>query len=449
MKKISSKIRFVVMLLAVTWMAGPLYGQTSALVVGTWKGVLEAANNLEIYFTIRQGPEALSATMSVPAQGARDLPVDRVTFDGLNLTLEVDALMMKYTGMLLRGTFSGTLTQYGISYAMALVKGQIPQPSRPQEPQPPYPYQEQTVVFHNERDGIDLAGTLTLPEGEGPFDAVVLVSGSGPQNRDEELMGHKPFLVLADALTRAGYAVLRYDDRGVGESGGTQVGATTEDLSYDAQAALAFLKGKDNMARVGILGHSEGAGIAFLVASRTSQCDFVISLAGPGVRGDQVLLAQQRAILSASGMTPAQLDQVEQANRQIFDRILASTANDEAFRQEILQMVGGDEATAAQLLDPWMYSFIRFSPEEVIRQVRVPVLAINGTKDLQVIASQNLPAIGKALQQAGNSQVTLLEMEGLNHLGQHCQSGHPQEYAMIEETIAPEILEAILEFLKK
>jgi pimeloyl-ACP methyl ester carboxylesterase len=344
--------------------------------------------------------------------------------------------------MLVMNSFTGKLTQYGMEFPMALTRGEIPIAKRPQEPVKPYPYREEQVVFKNEKAGIRLAGTLTLPQGNGPFPAVVLVSGSGYQDRNEELMEHKPFLVIADALTRSGIAVLRYDDRGVGESEGSTQDNTTQDLSYDAQAALHYLKSRHEISHAGIAGHSEGGAIAFIVAAREPECDFVISLAGPGVSGDKVLSSQQRAIYSTSGIPAAQVEQIVAANRALFDIILASEENDAALRAKIEAMMPGQEAAVDQLLDTWMYHFIKYDPREDIAAVKVPLLALNGTKDVQVICDLNLNAIG-----AANPNAKIVKFDGLNHLFQHCTTGLPTEYGNIEETIAPEVIDEIVGFI--
>lgn len=411
--------------------------------LGTWRGTVNNQTNaIDIYFTFTSTDGTLSATMTIPDQGVKGFPIDTVTFDGFNLTLKVSSIQMDYKGMLVMNSFTGTLTQYGMEFPMALTRGEIPIAKRPQEPVKPYPYREEQVVFKNEKAGIRLAGTLTLPQGNGPFPAVVLVSGSGYQDRNEELMEHKPFLVIADALTRAGIAVLRYDDRGIGESEGSTQGNTTQDLSYDAQAALHYLKSRSDISLAGIAGHSEGGAIAFIVAARSEECDFVVSLAGPGVSGDKLLSSQQRAIYSASGIPAAQVEQIVAANRVLFDIILASKENDPALRAKIEAMMPGQEAAVDQLLDTWMYHFIKYDPTSDIKGVKVPILALNGTKDSQVICDLNLDAIA-----AANPQAKIVKFDGLNHLFQHCTTGLPTEYGNIEETIAPEVLGEIVGFI--
>lgn len=412
-------------------------------VLGTWKGTLNnQASAIDIYFTITDTDGKLSATMTIPEQGVKGFPIDTVSFDGFNLSLKVNAIQMSYQGMLVMNSFTGKLTQYGMEFPMALTRGEIPIAKRPQEPVNPYPYREEQVVFKNEKAGIRLAGSLTLPQGNGPFHAVVLVSGSGYQDRNEELMGHKPFLVIADALTRAGIAVLRYDDRGVGESEGSTQGNTTQDLSYDAQAALQYLKSRPEISHAGIAGHSEGGAIAFIVAAREPECDLVISLAGPGVSGDKVLSSQQRAIYSTSGVPTPQVEQIVAANRVLFDIILASEENNAALRTKIEAMMPGQEAAVDQLLDTWMYHFIKYDPTSDIKGVKVPILALNGTKDSQVICDLNLDAIA-----AANPRAKIVKFDGLNHLFQHCTTGLPTEYGNIEETIAQEVIDEIVGFI--
>lgn len=423
-------------------------GQNTTSITGCWQGSLDNKNGgIEIFFTIEQSDNLLSATMTVPEQGVKGMPIDSVSFDGFNLYLGIKTIQMEYKGFMVMNSFTGNFIQYGVSFPMALTRGEIPVAKRPQEPSKPYPYREEEVVFHNNKAGINLSGTLTIPSGNAPFPALILISGSGYQDRNEELMGHKPFLVIADALTRSGIAVLRYDDRGVGSSEGSTSGNTTEDLSWDAQAALQYLEARSEISSIGLAGHSEGGAIAFIVAARDSSCDFVISLAGPGLRGDKVLLAQQKAILSRSGMASAQLEQVEAANRMLFDIIISSQSNDNQLRERIIQMTGGQEEVANQLLDPWMYHFIKYDPAADISKIKVPILALNGSKDLQVIAQPNLESILKYSKEGGNNNVSTIQLEGLNHLFQYCDTGLPTEYSKIEETISPEVLDEMVRFI--
>ncbi|HWP68202.1 MAG TPA: alpha/beta fold hydrolase, partial [Rectinemataceae bacterium] len=327
----------------------------------------------------------------------------------------------------------------------------------------PYPYKAIEVSFTNPAAGIDLSGTLTLPEGRGPFPAVVLVTGSGAQNRDEEILGHKPFLVIADYLARRGIAALRYDDRGVGASKGVFATATTLDFAGDAEAAAACLVARPEIdaKRIGIAGHSEGAIVAAIAASRDPVVSFIVMLAGPGVRGDRLLLLQNAALARAAGADESFIEQANKINASLY--AIAMRPGDSAtLREEIISALmtlrGADAASseakkagqeaqsglvADQLLSPWFRAFLSLDPAAYLAKVSIPVLAMNGSKDLQVPADDNLPAIGRALESAGNRRYTLLKLDGLNHLFQHAGTGRPEEYGTITETFAPEALAAM------
>jgi dienelactone hydrolase len=330
--------------------------------------------------------------------------------------------------------------------------------SRPQEPQPPYPYRSEEVAFENKVAGITLAGTLTLPETGSNFTAVILITGSGPQNRDEEIMGHKPFLVIADYLTRRGIAVLRYDDRGTAQSTGNFAAGTTADFATDTESALAYLKTRKeiNPKKIGLMGHSEGGIIAPLVATRSGDVGCIVMLAGTGIRGDALLLLQQEAIYRVSGMPEDKLTIAIKINAKVLDKIV--NTDRDLSRQEItdfmiamkddIETVVPDGITAEDyiqqfamsLSSPWMQYFLRYDPAPALEKVKCPVLAVNGDKDLQVPAKENLTAISAALKKGGNKKVTVKEYPGLNHLFQECTTGSPAEYAMIEQTFSPEVL---------
>lgn len=283
---------------------------------------------------------------------------------------------------------------------------------RPQTPRPPFPYSTEDVTFTNDSAHATLAGTLTMPHGKEHPPVVLMVTGSGLQNRDEELMGHRPFAVIADYLARHGIASLRYDDRTFGQStGGDVKNATTRDFAGDAKAGLAWLRQSGRFAKVGILGHSEGGAIAFMLAAEGLP-DFIVSLAGPAVRGDSLLLAQNKALLGALGS----LMTIEKVRVNV---LLAGNA--------------------------WLRYYIDYDPQPDIARTHCPVMALNGSKDMQVIASQNLPALRRHLPT--DSRHLIKEYAGLNHLFQHCQSGHPNEYATIEETIAEEVLQDITRWI--
>ena len=307
------------------------------------------------------------------------------------------------------------------------------------------------------------------PNSTQQFPALIFISGSGPQNRNEELLGHKPFLVLADYFTRKGFAVLRYDDRGVGKSTGDFSQATTADFASDVESAVKFLQHHFvvNPTKIGLMGHSEGGVIAPMVAANPSNSvAFIVLLAGTGIKGDSLLLLQQALIAQAEGMNLTLLKENQQLNRELFqmvnlyeDEKILNAAVDAYFEQhplntELLAETGQtstefQQALRNQLLNPWMRYFLRLDPQIALKKVTCPVLAINGSKDLQVPAAQNIPAIKTAIESNGNKQVSVEMLPNLNHLFQTCTTGSLSEYATIEETFSPVALKVIEKWLKK
>ena len=428
---------------------------------GTWQGEFQQALRIVVHVRGAEGG-ALAASLDSPDQGAMGLPIERVTFAGDTLRLELTHPVASYVGRLSDAgdRIVGTWRQGGRSLPLELARADsLPALRRPQEPAPPYPYIEEQVRFDGEEPGISLAGTLTHPRGAGPFPAAVLITGSGPQDRDETVVGHRPFLVIADRLTRAGIAVLRMDDRGVGASSGPSEGSTTAQLAGDVRAAVRFLRTRAvvDPRRIGLIGHSEGGLIAPIVASGPVSVAFVVLLAGPGVPGEQVLLAQGEAIVRANGGGEGGAALERRVQQQLF--ALARQDLDSAsvvegvrriFRAEGLDSALAGEGIAssvAAVRSPWMRFFLDYDPAPALSRVRCPVLALNGGRDVQVLPGQNLPAIERALRSGGNRDVTIRELPGLNHLFQHCTSGSPAEYARIEETFAPEALDTLTAWL--
>jgi hypothetical protein len=339
---------------------------------------------------------------------------------------------------------------------------------RPQEPLKPYIYYSEEVTFQNKSANISLAGTLTLPSKDGNFPVVILISGSGPQNRDEELMGHKPFLVISDYLTKNGIAVLRYDDRGVGQSTGDFKTATSADFATDVQSAVAYLKTRKeiNKKKIGLVGHSEGGIIAPMVAAKSKDVSFIVLLAGTGIPGDQLLLLQQELISKASGVSDSDIKKSIEMNTKIFEIVVKSNdtkklkldvtnlINDTLKNDKNAKIPEGEmqvdyiKNQVDQMTSPWMQYFIKYNPAIVLEQVKCPVLAINGEKDLQVPPKENLMAIKNALLKGGNKNVKTKEFPNLNHLFQESKSGSPDEYATIEQTFSPVALEEVMNWIK-
>lgn len=390
-----------------------------AQIEGYWKGDLKIGNNsLALCINVVATNGVVTVTLDSPDQGAYDIPAEEARFEQDTLSWKVPSLAASFNGHLQGDTLRGIFTQMGFSLSLNLVKAhKETKAMRLQDPREPFPYSVNEVTFVNERDQITLAGTLTMPEGEGPFPAVVLVSGSGAQNRDEEIMNHRPFWVLADHLTRQGIAVLRYDDRGVGASEGDATTATTLDLSYDAEAAFDFLRQQSQIqaSKVGILGHSEGGLINFMVAARRAEVGFLVSLAGPAVNGMEVTREQQNAIYSAMGMSEMQIE----ATRQLTDAMYSviDWSHDEVQAADSLRNLLMDygmndslaRSTVEPLVTPWMYYFLKYDPTDAIVATQCPCLLMNGSKDLQVVMKQNFEAYQVLVERYGKHNLILRE----------------------------------------
>lgn len=435
--------------------------------VGMWKGSLQIGpTELRLMIEIEAEDGKLTGTMDSVDQGAKDIPISEIKVDGANITFTLELIGGVYEAKLdeAKEKLDGTWKQSGVSLPLVMERTtEEIALNRPQVPKPPFPYLEEEVVFDNPTAQIKLAGTLTKPKGDGPFPAVVLVSGSGPQDRDESLMGHQPFLVLADDLTRRGIAVLRFDDRGVGKSTGDFASATTVDFKNDALAAVEYLKSRPeiNARKIGICGHSEGGLVAPLAAVESPDVAFIVLMAGPGVPGDEILYRQGALILEAMQADAAAIERTGKLQRTLFT-ILKSETDPDATKaklqaaitefktqlseqeQKLLESQGAMAETQMNMIStPWFRWFLAHDPRPTLTQVQCPVLAITGEKDLQVDPEQNLPEIEKALTSGKNSNFVIKELPGLNHLFQTCTTGSVTEYGQIEETISPVAMEEI------
>lgn len=458
MKRIFSGVQALLCALLLSGSFGAT-AQDSKSVAGPWNGILETPNPAQLIITISEPPNGPRiAALSVPQQKVTDMAFSGAEMQGDSLVLLSDFLGLRYAAKLSADgqQLIGLWKQNGEKWNLTLARGlpaPLPPPKRPQDPLAPFPYREQEVSFQNPRSGQQLAGTLTLPAGKGPFPAVVLVSGSGPQDRDEALMGHRPFLVLADYLTRRGIAVLRYDDRGVGKSGGTYATATTADFLTDAQAALQFLRTQPGIQpkRAGMIGHSEGGTIALLAGAQPQPPAFIVSLAGVGVSGTELLIRQQTDLLRTAGLDTARLQQLRRTQQQVLQIIAATPDNPPAIAKVVPLLKQASPgvtesaltAMASQMTAPWYRYFLTLNPQPDLAKVKAPVLALNGSKDVQVAADLNLPAIEKGLKAGGNRDVTIRQLDGLNHLLQTATTGLPSEYGQLDETISPAALQLI------
>ncbi len=461
---IMKRILMILCLLSLT------FTLTSQDITGQWNGLLELGKaQLTIVFHIDKSVEGYTATMDSPDQGAKGIEVTSVTFESPVLKLEVSKLKMEYTGEYTDGIFKGTFKQGGFTAPLNLTRENVVKrlSPRPQDPKKPYPYHSEDVIFPNDEAGITLAGTLTFPKKPGKYPAVVLISGSGPQNRDEEILNHRTFLVLSDYLTRRGIAVLRYDDRGTAQSTGDFSTATTYDLSTDAEAAIRYLQTRPEVdtSQLGLVGHSEGGIIAPMVATRNEAVAYIVLLAGTGIPGDQLLLVQMELIGRASGMEEEKIAQTRELNHTIFNMVKKMDDQEELNTQletyirkvmkenpELEKPEGISEEELIQMAiervaSPWMKSFIRHDPAPVLEKVRVPVLAVNGVNDLQVPARMNLEAIEEALRKGGNDKVTIKEYKKLNHLFQKSKTGLPAEYGEIKQTFSPKVMKDVAKWI--
>ena len=445
----------------------------NAPIIGTWMGTLTVmGTQLRIAFNFSLADDgSLVATIDSVDQSVSGISVDTVTFEGGILKLTSSAVAAEYEGTLdpAADEIKGQWKQGGMTFELNLKRQAGPvKDNRPQEPKPPYPYKAEDVKYPNKAsEGVELAATLTIPEGEGPFPAVVLITGSGAEDRNEAIMGHKPFLVIADYLTRRGIAVLRADDRGFGLSTGDYVSATSEDFATDALAGVEFLKSRPEVdaAHIGLIGHSEGGIIAPMAAQKSDDVAFIVMLAGPGVDGKAILFQQGQDILRAMGTPEKQMKAQREVQQAIFDIVLGEPdpklaepklrelMNEVAAGQPEAQKIPKEQLDAqinAQIAfvnSPWFRFFLTYDPTAALRSLRIPVLALNGSLDLQVNSNINLPAIEAALKAGGNKDFVVKEFPGLNHLFQHATTGAISEYSQIEETFSEEAMALISEWI--
>jgi pimeloyl-ACP methyl ester carboxylesterase len=446
-------------------------------IVGTWLGTLSVPGaELRIVFHITEAEDGtLSATMDSPDQGADGIPISEVMFAAGHLKLVSAAVNGEFEGDISAdgSQIVGEWRQGGASLPLTVSRTEeaVEGPARPQEPESPLPYESQAVVYPNGAAGNQLAGTLTIPGGAGPHAAVVLISGSGPQDRNETVMGHRPFLVLSDHLTRRGIAVLRFDDRGVGESTGDFATATSEDFATDVLAGVSYLLTRDDIdnGKIGLIGHSEGGLVAPLVAVQSDDVAFVILMAGPAVTGEEIILEQSVLISRAAGRSEADIEDDLAVNREVFEIVkqepdleVAAQRLEELLRAATAEMSPQEKEAAGiteenmeaqiqsqirQANTPWVRFFLVYDPAPTLAMLRVPVLAINGELDLQVPPKQNLPVMRQIFEESGHPDFTVTELSGLNHLFQTANTGAPSEYVGIEETISPVALQLMSDWI--
>ena len=441
-------------------------------ITGDWHGQLDVmGTKLRISFHVKSEETGYSSTMDSPDQGAMGIPTSSTTFSDGELIISMQAIGAHYNGKLSNEGISGTFTQSGTSFPLNLSTQEAEKPKkvvRPQDPIKPYNYVSEDVSFINKSaNSIKLAGTLTLPKDIKNPPVAVLITGSGPQNRDEELgpFNHRPFLVLSDHLTNKGIAVLRFDDRGVAESEGDHKTATSADFATDVAAAVDYLKSRGDIDhdKIGLIGHSEGGFIAPMLASSRDDIAFIVMLAGTGVDGATILVTQGRKAAELAGASQEKLDFNELISKQIFDMVNSEHDTDklktklteflkvtiesspkeltEDFTEEVVK------SQIKTLSSNWFQYFIRTDPKQFLSKVSCPVLAINGEKDFQVLPDLNLNAIDQILKLAGNKDFTVQELAGMNHLFQTSETGALSEYGTIEETFSPIALNIVSDWI--
>ncbi len=473
----NQKVRLIILIIPILFGCNT-YPQEAPLnpeqLTGSWEGNLTFNSiSLRMVFHLEQNEVGiLGGTMDSPDQGATGISISEVKIDSNTIIISIRSIGGTYTGEYNQDAkvLIGTWKQGTASLPLTL-KPQVEEVvlNRPQEPKPPFPYNSQDVNFENVEAGVILAGTLIYPKGEGPFTTVILISGSGPQNRDEEVFQHKPFLVLADHLVRRGIAVLRYDDRGTGESSGNFASGTSRDFANDAWTAFQFIKEQQyfKTGKTGYAGHSEGGLIAGMIASEHEEIDFAVLMASPGLTGEEIIHLQSALIARANGASEKDISRSNDLNKRLFEAVKSEpdrqelSSKIEAIINDYIANLSEPEkskpennretlnASAAKVATPWFRYFLTYDPSEALSKIKCPVLAINGGKDLQVPPEENIKVIEKALKKAKNRDFVVKKIPGLNHLFQTSDTGSPSEYLQIEETFSPVALALISEWIKQ
>jgi hypothetical protein len=425
----------------------------SQSIAGEWFGKLNVmGTSLSLSFDFQQAEDKWTGTMSVPQQNAKGIPLTAVTNQDNGLQFLFDAAGITFTGKWNeKQEIEGTFMQNGQNFQLVLSRENTAavKPNRPQEPKAPFPYGIEEVTFENTEDKIKLAGTFTYPQTKKPYPVVILISGSGPQNRNSEILEHQSFWVIADYLTRNGIGVLRFDERGIGKSEGDFANATSFDFATDVEAAVAYLKNKSgvDIRKIGLIGHSEGGMIAPIVASRDKSISFIVLLAAPGIPCSELLIEQNYLVGKTQGMSEEQLQEAQKVNQSLYT-ILKSKESNEAIKPKLKAILEQSRLTDSdaqlhQMLSPWFRTFIQYEPAVYLEQLKCPILVLNGEKDIQVAAHSNTNGIKIATNKGKNKKVELKIYPQLNHLFQTCTTCSVDEYGSLEETFSPLVLNDI------
>ena len=439
---------------------------------GVWHGTAKTPDDKEILFVFlfEKNENSLTTTMAVPTFNVSGIKPKSTALNQGKLTIDASELGMRYEGIWNQSLhqIEGTYTEGGVHLDLNLKKGnpKMAKVNRPQEPVKPYPYHEEQVVFENTQAGIKLSGTFTKPKQIGKYPVVILISGSGRHDRDGSMMTHKPFLVLSDYLTRNDIAVLRYDDRGFGESTGDFSKATTADFAQDAISAVNYLKTRNdiNTDQIGLIGHSEGGIIAPLAANQSEDIDFIITLAATGIPGREVAVQQSKTLRPFPVQDEITFEQnvrksidIVTSEMEFSEKRTALYTHNNNYLTPILKSLGASDQNIAafikketeSVLKPWNRYFFNYNPADEFEKLNIPVLSLNGDKDKQVEADINQSAIKKALLKGNNENHQVVTIDGLNHLFQECKTGSIDEYKDIEQTMSPQAMEEISNWIHK
>jgi hypothetical protein len=440
-----------------------------------WQGSLSAGRELRIVFHIKEDKGKLSATMDSPDQGVKDIACSDVIVKGDSVIILLDKFKSKYAGkMMSPNSIDGRWTQNGASFMLNMKKvDKLDELKRPQTPLPPFTYKSEDIIYKNEDKSIQYGATITIPNGEGPFPAIIMSTGSGQQNRDEEIFGHKPFAVIADYLTKKGYIVLRVDDQGIGKTTGNVAFSTTNDFVKDILVGINYLKGRKEVdkSKIGIMGHSEGGLIAPMAAAGNKDINFIVMLAGPGIDNVSLMEEQNAAVLRSYGMKKEYIDAYlplyseiamtianAKTEKEAFDMISTSVNNwKNKTDPKIVSSTTGitDEASKRKFINefaslyeaPWWRVFMGLNVQDYLKKLDCKVLALNGEKDIQVVSQSNLAGIRETLSKSRSPKYDVQEMPGLNHLFQKCKTCTAEEYGAIDETFSPDALKVIGDWL--
>ena len=419
-------------------------------ITGSWYGNLDVqGQKLPLVFHIEQEGNYLKSTFDSPTQGAKGIPIKKTLFENNELTLNASNLGITFSGKLNAQKIEGIFSQSAMKFPLLLTRNEETKVvNRPQTPKPPFNYNSDDVTFKNDTEGNLLAGTIAAPKNFKKNQPIlVMITGSGAQDRNEEMFEHKPFLVIADDLAKKGIATLRLDDRGIGGSKKGKENATSADFATDINSAVNYLV-KNGYKNIGLIGHSEGGMIAPMVANKNKSVKFLVLLAAPGIPILDLVLDQNKKIAESTNLPQEAIDEVLAIKSKTFN--YAHLYNGKDFKIDFTKYLEENypkmseqerEPFIAQMSSEWFRYFIKFNPEDYLSKVKIPVLAMNGSLDMQVSAKENLAGIKKSLTKAGNKNFEIIEFEGLNHLFQTAKTGSPAEYGQIEETFSPKVLD--------